>query len=666
MAKRTSNFKVRTKLMAGFLVVMLIGIALGGTGLYSITTLTKMSEELNLLRVNANSASHVLNAHYSWRQSLTEAVYSQTQFTGTLDPATCSLGTWMDSPEASAIADPEILALLSSARTPHESMHYEAETVMKLVSSDEYERAVFMLNNTVLPDSQEVIELLSKVDVQYDTLINDLMTQIVAQGAFFSMLIIVFIVAAVIAGIVMSLLAPSALVRPLGTLSSVMEKAADSDLTVRLPSDYGAEIGALFDSCNRLLEYNDQNIAHLSEVVTQTRSTAQSMLTISVDMAENSKSLNEQTSSVSTTAEEFSAGMSQSTNALSTASSHISAVASSIEEINSTIGTVAAAAEETSARVNQSSDLVDSIQNSIVKASGSVQLVSDAFNSVAESVDEINKSILLVSEHSANAKTEMSDADIKAKNTNEIIQRLEAASKQIGKIVNVINDIADQTNMLALNAAIEAAGAGEAGKGFMVVANEVKELAKQTADATDEIANHIENMQKNMPEAVGAVIEITAIMNSIREYVNSFAQEMERQEKRSDQINEESAAAARRMNEIATEINHISENAQSVTSTVVESAKGVNEIAKSTAELVIGTQEIAMNSERTSSNISEINRAAKEMTSGIVDISKSIQLISKEAAVTQQSADSAKLSSEELLDMANDMEGFISKFKISD
>ena len=453
--------------------------------------------------------------------------------------------------------------------------------------------------------------------------------------------------------------------KPILKCVDIMIQAADGDFTVRLPSGLGAESGELFGACNTLIEYSKSIVANFSEVIAKLRESAQSMLTISSDMARNSKGLNEQTSSVSTVAEEFSAGMMQSANALSTASSHISAVASSIEEINSTISAVAAAAEETSTRVEQSSALVDSIQNSIIKASDSVSRVSNAFNSVADSVNEINKSILVVSEHSANAKNRVSDADEKAKNTNDIIRRLESASKQIGKIVSVISDIADQTNMLALNAAIEAADAGEAGKGFMVVANEVKELAKQTAESTDEIADQIESMHLNMSEAVGAVSEITIIINGMTEYINSFAWEINQQGKRSDQITEDSADAARRMNEISTEINRISENAQSVTKTVVDSTKGVNEIARSTAELVVGTQEIAMNSERASNNMSEINRAAKEMASGLIDISKNIQLIDEEAGATKLSADSLKLSSEELLRTANDMEELISRFKIS-
>ena len=464
----------------------------------------------------------------------------------------------------------------------------------------------------------------------------------------------------VISGIYLSV----SISKPILGCVDTMTKAGNGDFTVRLPTDYGAETGQLFTSCNMLIEFSYNSVTNLWPVINKLRASAQNMLDISSDMAINSKALSSQTSTVSTATEEFSAGMTQSASSLSTAVSHISAVASSIEEINSTISTVAAAAEETSTRVVQSSDLVDSIQGSIVKASDSVKLVSSTFNSVAESVDDINKSILLVSEHSVGVKNKMSDADEKAINTNAIIQRLEDASRQIGKIVSVISNIADQTNMLALNAAIEAAGAGEAGKGFMVVANEVKELAKQTAEATEEIAAQIENMQKNVPEAVGAVSEITAIINSMTEYINSFAQEMSQQERRSHQITEESAAAARKMNEISVEINNISENAQSVTKTVIESTKGVNEIARSTSELVVGTQEIAMNSERASNNLNEINRAANEMALGLVDISRNIQLISEESGKAQISADSAKLSSEELLITANDMESFMKQFKV--
>jgi len=520
------------------------------------------------------------------------------------------------------------------------------------------------ITETLSPLSDRCLDIMAKLNGLRLGIGNDIAMNNVAraESAFMQMLIISSVGMVVI--IILAIYFSISLSKPMMEGAEVINIVAGGDFTPKFPEHYGAEFGEFFTVCNKLLEFNRATIGGIRATAHEMRESATILLSISSHMATNSKQLSEKTASVSTVTEEFSAGMSQSTNALSTAGAHISAVASSIEEINSTISTVAVAAEQTSTRVTQSSSLVDDIQDSISKASNSVTHVSGIFNSVADSVDEISKSISVVSEQSGITKDKMSDADTKAKNTNEIIRSLEDASKQIGKIVNVISDIADQTNMLALNAAIEAAGAGEAGKGFMVVANEVKELAKQTTDATDEIADQIENMQKNMPMAVGAVSEITAIINAMTEYINSFANEMQRQGDRSDQITAESADAARRMNEITDEINRISVNAQTVTKTVIDSTQGVNEIAKSTAELVIGTQEIAMNSERASNNMNEINRTAQEMTSGLIDISRNLQHINEEAGAVNKSADSTNDTSEIILKMANELEESVINFKI--
>jgi len=663
--KKYNRIRIKTKLLAAFLLLSIIGVFLGITGLLSITSLTRMSHGLNKLQKESNGVSDVLNKHFIWKQNLTETVLYGTKFNGSLDPNACSLGTWLAAEKTQEISDDNIISMLKSTSGPHAYIHHEAEAVVKLMNMGEREAAKKRFEDNCLPATIELITRLDQVQVKYAKLINDKTNDIIDTGRYLSILILVFILSAIIAGVFLSILLPHSILKPINSLSNFIKKAAQGDFSIRLTPDYSTEIKELFEASNTLIAYNEINVTSIAEMIIKVRKSAQDMLSVSSQMAINSMGLNDETSSVSTAAEEFSAGMTQSANSLSTASAHLSTVATSIEEMNATISNVAAAAEETSTRAEASSALVDNIHDSIKKTSGSVTLVSNAFNSVAKSVDEINRSIMTVSEHCKVTKNKITDADDKAKNTNMIIQKLEAASRQIGKIVNVINDIADQTNMLALNAAIEAAGAGEAGKGFMVVANEVKELAKQTAGATDEIGDQIENMHKSMTEAVGAVSEITALINEMTGFMNSFTNEMTHQSKRSDQIADDSASAAMRMSEITTEIKKLSENALSVTETVVESTKGAGEIAKSTAELVIGVQEIAVNSERVSNNIKEIDRTSREMALGLADISKNIQLINDKAGAVQNNADLTKLSSEDLLKTANNMEEFISKFKIT-
>lgn len=533
-----------------------------------------------------------------------------------------------------------------------------------LEQHENLDRATNYLDGNLSPLSDTILEYLDRLNTIRLGLGNELMTAAMdnSRVALYYMIgisIVGFLIVFAF-GIYLSI----QISKPMLETVKVVEKAAKGDFTVAFANHYGGEVGQLCGAFEALLEYNKSNVSTLATTSATMRSSAQSLLSVSTLMAENSQNLNEQTSIVSATAEEFSAGMMQSSDALSTASAHITAVASSIEEVNSTISSVAAAADETNTRVQQSSLLVDNIQNSISSASGSATMVSNAFNSVASSVDEINRSILVINEHCAAAMHRVAEADDRAKGTNLIIQQLETTSKQIGKVVNIIGDIADQTNILALNAAIEAAGAGEAGKGFMVVAGEVKELARQTVAATDEIGEQIESMHKNMSQAVGAVSDIAESINDLSEFMRSLTQEVTQQGKRSDEISQESAVAAHRMSEITLEMDRISQNARSVSNAVSDSTKGVNEIAKSTADLVVGTQEIAMNSERASNNIKEINRATQEMSMGLIEISKNIHLIHAEVGAVQDSANLTNTSSEELASHANEMDAFVSKFKV--
>jgi methyl-accepting chemotaxis protein len=174
------------------------------------------------------------------------------------------------------------------------------------------------------------------------------------------------------------------------------------------------------------------------------------------------------------------------------------------------------------------------------------------------------------------------------------MDKLGEAAKSIGKVVDVINDIADQTNLLALNATIEAASAGDAGKGFAVVAGEVKELAKQTAQATQEIQKQIEGMQSNTILAINAIESVSEVI----EKVNVISQTIV------SAVEEQSAT----VNEISRNVSGVSTGAQEVSKNVTESAKGLSDV---------------------SSAITGVNIAVKETAKGIVQVKTSTVELSK-------------------------------------
>jgi methyl-accepting chemotaxis protein len=256
-----------------------------------------------------------------------------------------------------------------------------------------------------------------------------------------------------------------------------------------------------------------------------------------------------------------------------------------VQEINQIIVKLTEISEQTSAGIAKINVLVDGIADHTNNASDFARDVAASVNSVVMAMKEINVSLNEISQNCGRSKNITADAEIKAKDTNRIIETLNLSSKQIGKIVKVINDIADQTNMLALNAAIEAAGAGEAGKGFAVVAGEVKELAKQTAESTEEIGQQIEVMQKNMSDAVNSMGTIIEVIDEMTSITNTIAAAVLEQSAVSGNISNAIVAAAQKVNLITEKASEIAVSSQNAAKSVAEANVGVKKLAETASEL---------------------------------------------------------------------------------
>jgi methyl-accepting chemotaxis protein len=258
-------------------------------------------------------------------------------------------------------------------------------------------------------------------------------------------------------------------------------------------------------------------------------------------------------------------------------------------EIAKTATALAASSEELTAISQQLSANSEETATQANVVSAASEQVSTNIGVVATGSEEMLVSIREISKSSNEAAMMSKNAVRVAELTNHTISKLGDSSVEIGKVIKVITSIAQQTNLLALNATIEAARAGEAGKGFAVVANEVKELAKETANATEEISQKIEAIQGDTKGAVKAIGEISTVINQINDISNTIASAVEEQSATTNEIGRNLSEAAKGASEIASNITSVATAALNTTQGAAETQSA----AKSLSEMATSLQHLA-------------------------------------------------------------------------
>lgn len=392
-------------------------------------------------------------------------------------------------------------------------------------------------------DRQGTRRLVATIPLEISGLNWQLLSEVKEDVAFsdikslqWAMMVIAAISLVLLIGI--ALLSITYITRPINHLVVRLKDIAEGegDLTKRIEVKSKDEVGDLAKFFNLFMEKLQiiiQDLAHKAEILNDS---SESLTTLSGQMAEGANNMSDKSNVVAAAAEEMSA--------------NVNSAASSMEETSTNVELVASAAEEMTATINE------------------------------------------IARNSEQARNTTSEAVSHTQSTTELVDQLGRAAQEIGKVTETITEISEQTNLLALNATIEAARAGEAGRGFAVVANEIKALARQTAEATHEIKEKIDGIQSSTGGTVSEIHQTTKVIDAVNEIVNSIASAVEEQSVTTREIASNVTSASQGIQEINTSVAHNSQVSQMIAKDIADVNLAANDISNSSSQLKLSSDDL--------------------------------------------------------------------------
>ena len=399
-------------------------------------------------------------------------------------------------------------------------------------------------------------------------------------------------------------------IKPVKMVLNSISTMKTGDLDSRYVCERNDEFGQITLAINELGDILKHTIGEIIGNAETINALLLSLNDSSQTLFESTEAVAEQSNTITKDSGKITINMDTVASSADEASTNVQMISSTIEQLSSNMDAIAASAEEMSVNMGSVSDNMSSVSTQVETVTSSVTKMSDSLKNISESTSKA----LEISE----------EASINSKENLEAMSQLNHLTQQIDDVLVIIDKLAGQTNMLALNATIEAAGAGEAGKGFAVVASEVKQLSKQTGEASSKISEQIDTIQQHVQismkhtEDVGKVIsEITDINKSISGLVKE------------QNINSEQIVKA---------IDEVGNAARDSSVNVTEAAVGVKEITRSTNEASLGAKDAARRSSDAATGVAEIASSSATSAKSIRNIDNAINAINDSISEAGNSA----------------------------